>query len=131
MSELNTEKLFEFAVRHKMRFPYKGAISVEDLFDLSVQNLDAIFKTLNGQKQKACEESLLATKTKEDEYLDVQIALVKYVFNLKVEEANERLRDRERRKQEQKIMSIIAAKDEEELQSKSKEELLKMLDDLK
>ena len=71
------EKMFEFALRNKVRFPYKGMISVEDLYDLSARELDSVFKTLNAQVKKSQEESLLATKTKEDETLSVQIEIVK------------------------------------------------------
>ena len=58
------EKMFETAVRTKMRFPFKGVVSVEDLWDLSVENLDTVYKTLNSELKKATEESLLNTKTK-------------------------------------------------------------------
>ena len=37
--------LFVMATRGKYRFPFKGQISVEDLWDLSVKNLDSIFKS--------------------------------------------------------------------------------------
>ena len=78
------EKKFEFALRNKVRFPYKGMISVEDLYDLSVRELDSVFKTLNAQVKKSQEESLLATKTKEDETLSIQIEIVKYIFKIMV-----------------------------------------------
>ena len=51
--------MFEVAVRDKFRYPYKGVIATEDLWDLSVQQLDGIFKTLKSQEKKAQEESLL------------------------------------------------------------------------
>ena len=35
-------ELFEIATRKKYRFPYKGLISVEDLWDLSMRELVAI-----------------------------------------------------------------------------------------
>lgn len=54
--------LFEIAVREKYRFPYKGMISTEDLWDLSVTSLDSIFKTLNKERKNADEESLLDVK---------------------------------------------------------------------
>ena len=44
--------IFEKATRGKMRFQFKGLVSVEDLWDLSVQDLDKIFKSLNSQKKQ-------------------------------------------------------------------------------
>lgn len=124
------EKMFEFATRSKMRFPFKGQISVEDLWDLRVEDLDTVFKTLNKQIKQTKEESLLATKTTEDTILDTQIAIVKYIFDVKVQETNARLIEKERKEQKQKIMSILATKQEQELQNKSVEELQKMLDEI-
>ena len=124
------EKMFEFATRNKMRFPFKGLISVEDLWDLRVEDLDTVFKSLNKQVKQTKEESLLATKTTEDTILDTQIAIVKYIFDVKVQEANARLIEKERKEQKQKIMSILATKQEQELQNKSVEELQKMLDEI-
>ena len=48
---MEANKMFEVAVRNKFRFPFKGVISVEDLWDLSVQQLDGIFKTLKSQER--------------------------------------------------------------------------------
>ena len=124
------ENMFEFATRNKMRFPFKGQISVEDLWDLRVEDLDTVFKSLNKQVKQTKEESLLATKTTEDTILDIQIAIVKYIFDVKVQEANARLIEKERKEQKQKIMSILATKQEQELQNKSVEELQKMLDEI-
>lgn len=124
------ENMFEFATRSKMRFPFKGQISVEDLWDLRVEDLDTVFKSLNKQVKQTKEESLLATKTTEDTILDTQIAIVKYIFDVKVQETNARLLEKERKEQKQKIMSILATKQEQELQNKSVEELQKMLDEI-
>ena len=124
------ENMFEFATRNKMRFPFKGQISVEDLWDLRVEDLDTVFKSLNKQVKQTKEESLLTTKTTEDTILDTQIAIVKYIFDVKVQEANARLIEKERKEQKQKIMSILATKQEQELQNKSVEELQKMLDEI-
>lgn len=124
------EKMFEFATRSKMRFPFKGQISVEDLWDLRVEDLDTVFKSLNKQVKQTKEESLLSTKTTEDTILDTQIAIVKYIFDVKVQETNARLLEKERKEQKQKIMSILATKQEQELQNKSVEELQKMLNEI-
>ena len=115
--------MFEYAVRHKVRFPYKGSISVEELWDLPVKELDVVFKTLNGKLKQASEDSLLATKSKEEELLQKQIEIVKYIFNTKSEEANERAAEVARREQRQKIMGIMANKQDEALRNMSMEEL--------
>jgi len=127
---MNNEKMFEVATRSKMRFPFRGSVSVEDLWDLNVENLDSVFKTLNSQVKQAKEESLLNTRTKEDEVLEMQIAIVKYIVSIKLEEADARLKAKEKRERKQKIMGILSTKQEEELQGKSAEELQKMLSEL-
>ncbi len=124
------EKMFEIATRTKMRFPFRGMVSVEDLWDLSVKDLDSIFKTLNAQVKKSQEESLLATKTKEDETLSVQIEIVKHIVKTKLDEAETAKQSKELKEKKQKIMEIMAAKQDESLHNASLEELQAMLDNL-
>lgn len=122
--------IFEVATRNKYRFPYKGQISVEDMWDLPVTELDKIFKILNKQVKTAQEESLLKTKTKEDEVLENQIKIVRHIVSVKQEEASNRLKEKERKAQKQRIMEIMADKQDEELKGKSIDELQKMLTEL-
>lgn len=122
--------IFEVATRNKYRFPYKGQISIEDMWDLPVTELDKIFKILNKQVKTAQEESLLKTKTKEDEVLENQIKIVRHIVSVKQEEANNRLKEKERKAQKQRIMEIMADKQDEELKGKSMDELQKMLAEL-
>lgn len=124
------EKMFEIATRTKMRFPFRGQISVEDLWDLSVRDLDSIFKTLNAQVKKSQEESLLATKTKEDETLSIQIEIVKHIVKTKLDEAETAKQSKELKEKKQKIMEIIAAKQDESLHNASIEDLQAMLENL-
>lgn len=124
------KNMFEVATRTKMRFPFKGMISVEDLWDLSVQNLDKVFKTLNSQRKEAQEESLLNTKSSEDERLETQIEIVKHIVGVKLEEQAARVKEAENKEKKQKIMALMAKKDDEEMENMSKEELQKLLDEL-
>jgi hypothetical protein len=123
--------IFEYAVRNKVRFPFKGMISVEDLWDLSLTNLDSIYKILNKQVKQSEEESLLSTKATVDTELEVQINIVKHIVSVKLAEQEAREKAADQKAQRQKIMAIIAAKKDEELQNSSVDDLEKMLDDLK
>jgi hypothetical protein len=124
---MNTEKMFETAVRNKMRFPYKGQISVEDLWDLDVNALDGIFKTLNSKVKVSQEESLLRTRSKESEELMVQIEIVKYIVSVKLAEIEARKNAEANRAKRQQILGILADKQESDLKNKSPEELQAML----
>ena len=127
MKEMN---IFEYATREALRFPYKGSQSVEDLWQLSVRELDSIYKTLNKQVKQSEEESLLNTKTSVDTELEVQIAIVKHIVSVKLAEKEAAEKASAKREQKQKIMSIIATKENEALQNSSIDDLKKMLDEL-
>ena len=124
------ENIFEYATRNKIRFSFRGLISVEDLWDLSLTNLDSIYKELNKQSKQSEEESLLNIKTQEDELLNVQIEIVKHIVSVKLAEKEAREKASAKKAQKQKIMSIIAAKQDEALQNSSMDDLKKMLDEL-
>lgn len=125
-----TTNIFEYAVRNKVRFSFKGLISVEDLWDLSLRDLDSIYKALNKQVKQSEEESLLNEKSQGDEILEVQIKIIKYIVSVKLAEKEAREKASAKKAQKQKIMSIIAAKQDEALQNSSVEDLQKMLDEL-
>ena len=126
-----SNNIFEFAARNKIRFPYKGLITVEDLFDLSLTNLDSIYKTLNKQVKQSEEESLLSTKASVDTELEVQIAIVKHIVSVKLDEAEKTKKARENKEKEQKIMSILAARSDKALENASDEDLQKMLAEIR
>ena len=127
MKEMN---IFEYATREALRFPYKGSQSVEDLWQLSVRELDSIYKTLNKQVKQSEEESLLSTKASVDTELEVQIAIVKHIVSVKLAEKEAAEKASVKKAQKQKIMSIIATKQDEALQNSSIDDLKKMLDEL-
>ena len=121
--EKTTTNLFEMATRKKFRFPYKGMISVEDLWDLSVENLDTVYKTLNAEAKRANEDSLLATKSAEDTVLDMKIAIVKHIVGVKLDEKAKRQEAATIAAEKRKLMEIIANKQDEALNNMSVEEL--------
>ena len=122
--------LFKLATKNKYRFYYKGYITVEDLWDLPVEELDAIYKNLRSQ-QKYSEDSLLSNdeESKEDILTKNKVEIIKTIVNDKIEEVK-RNADREaRRSRKQHILEIMANKQDEALKEKSLEELQAMLDD--
>lgn len=123
-------KMFEFATRNKLRFPFKGCISVEDLWDLSLANLDEVFKALNARVKKVNEESLLSSKSKEDEVLEVQIEIVKYIFQIKKEEADTKVLEREKKEKLQKLLKIKEQKQNQALMDMSLDDLDKEISKL-
>lgn len=127
---MEANKIFEVAVRNKFRFPCKGVISVEDLWDLSVWQLDGIFKTLKSQEQKAQEESLLDSRTPEDDALKTKIEIIRYIVGVKLDEAKQAERAKENHDQKQKILGILAEKQDADLRNKTPEELQAMLNQL-
>ena len=117
------ENIYKYAVENKLRFPFKGQITIEDVFDLDVEELDTVFKTLNKQVKVANEESLLTTKTAEDIQLDVKIQIIKEVFTQKQAEIEARKNAAINKAEKQKLMQILADKQDAALKDLSIEEL--------
>lgn len=122
--------IFEMATRNKFRFPYKGLISVEDLWDLGQVQLDSIYKNLNKEIKQIQEESLLSAKNSEDAELQAKIDIVKHIFMVKQQEAIQRSIDAENADKKRRIMEILAQKQDDSLMGKSEDELRKMLKEL-
>lgn len=124
------KNLFELATRRKYRFPYRGQITIEDLWDLRLADLDSVFKTLNAEIKKASEESLLKLKTKEDEELSDKIAIVRYIVSAKLEEQKIKENEKANKEMKQKLLAIKARREEAALENFSDEELDKMIKEL-
>lgn len=118
--------IFKIAIRDKYRWFYKGVISTEDLFDLSLEALDGIYKNLMKQKRTESEESLLSV-SKEDKELNIKIEIIKTIVGDKLAEKEKARRSAERKAQNQKILEIMADKKDAALKEKTLEELQAMI----
>lgn len=127
MSEKN---IFEVAVMNKFRFPFRGQVSVEDLYDLSVEHLDEIFKVLNARVKQSSEESLLNQRSQEDEELTTKIEIVKHIVSMKLEAKAKRTKALENRQKKQHLLEILNNKKNEELLGKTAEEIEQMISEL-
>lgn len=119
--------LFKIANKKKYRFNYKGLISAEDLWDLSVEELDRIYKSLKSQQKSASEESLLQTVSKEDKELLNKIEIIKIIVTDKLAAKERAQKAASQRAQNQRILEIMADKQDAALKEKSIEELQSML----
>lgn len=127
---MENKNIFEIASRENIRFDYKGQISVSDLYDLNVEELDSIYQNLNREKKQVSEESLLKPKTTVNTILTMKIDIVKYIVEYKLEETQKQLDRREKAEKKEKIMSILANKQDSELEGKTTDELQEMLNSL-
>lgn len=115
--------LFEIATREKYRFPYKGQVGVEYLWDVPVTELDGIFKALKVQEKKTDEEGLLSHKTSADTELGNKIEIVRYIFGVKMAEKAKREEAVKRKAEKEKLLEILSEKEDNALKSLSVDEL--------
>jgi len=121
-----------YLLRNKARFNFKGLVDVEDLFDLGFDELDKIYRGLRKEWKEYDEDSLIVSKDENPQMklLSAKTNVVKYVFELKKQEAFEQQRLQEKAEKKQKILSIINDKQDDSLKAKSIDELKEMLEEL-
>lgn len=127
---MTNNELFINATRAKLSVPFRGMINVIDLWDLSLTNLDSVFKTLNAESKKSEEESLLNTKSKEDEEVSNKIEIVKYIVSVKLDEKKKREDAKKNAEMRQRLLEIKAKRQDAALENMSDEELDKTLAEL-
>lgn len=124
---MTTAELFIEATKKNYQFPFRGMINVIDLWELSVQNLDLVFKSLNADYKKSEEESLLSAQTKESEELSEKIEIVKYIVNEKLDEKKAKEDAKKNREMKQRLLEIKAKRQDAALEGLSDAELDKMI----
>lgn len=127
---MTNNELFINATRNNYQFPFRGMINVIDLWDLSLTNLDSVFKTLNAEVKKSEEESLLNTKSKEDEEISNKIEIVKYIVSVKLDEKKKREDAKKNAEMRQRLLEIKAKRQNAALENMSDEDLDKALAEL-
>ena len=126
--------LFEMASQFKFRYPYKGMITTEDLWDLAPSQLDIVYKALNKELQATQEEGLISTKSADEGVkandLKNKLEIVKYIFTCKQQAAELNRIAAENAMKRKRIMEVLAQKRDDALQNMTEEELTNLLDQL-
>lgn len=126
--------MYKQAAQLKLRFDTpKGILSAEQLFDLNMTDLSASIKKVNAilKKEKATDDELAFLEgidTSETQN-DLRFKILKDVYLTKKEARNAAVLDYEKKQRNQRIAELIAKKKDEALESKSIEELEKMLEE--
>lgn len=129
--------MFEKADRLKLRFDtVKGALSVEDLWDLPLTsgagkaNLDDVAKGLFRQLKDEGDVSFVTPSVSKDKTIQMKFDIVKHIIDVRVAENATAEQARANREKKQLILSIIAQKENEQLSNASLEDLQRLAESL-
>lgn len=119
------------ASRIKLRFATnKGELSVEDLWDLSLESLDQIAVNVDKQIETSGTKSFIGKRNTKNAELELALEILKYVIEVKLQEKEAKAKRAERNAQLAQLKELANAKAGEELQGKSREEILQMIADM-
>jgi hypothetical protein len=119
---------FKLASRLKLRVSTsRGPLSVEQLWDLPLSELDALAVNLEDAYKNSKGKSFLEKRTTKDKGIKLQFDVVLDILQTKVEEQEELRNAREVKAHNEKILDLISQKKDEELKGKSLNELEKLL----
>jgi hypothetical protein len=107
----------------------KGPLSVEQLWNLSLDELDSLAISLQEKLEKSTTKSFRSKRTSEDKGLKLQFDLVVDVLQTREEDADRAKLIAERKVKNQKIREVIAEKQEGALKSKTITQLEKLIEE--
>lgn len=119
---------FKEASKQALRFATtKGNLSTEQLWNLSLSDLDALATSLDEALEASGKRSYLKKTTAKNKTLQLQRDIVVDILETKVEEKEAAENALEKKRNNEKILELIARKKDTELEGKSIEELEAML----
>ena len=120
---------FKLASKQKLRFKTnKGLLSTEQLWDLSLEDLNDLAVSLDAENAKeANKKSFLVKTSTKDKATKLSFDVALDVLNTKIEEAQVAREAFEIKENRKKILNLISEKKEESLKGKTIEELEAML----
>jgi hypothetical protein len=130
--------LFEQATRSKLRFDTtKGMLTVEDLWDLPLisksgaqVNLDDLARAAYKEMEEGAWQSFVQRSTKTSEIAKLRFDIIKHIIDVKLADRDAASERAEKAAKKQRILELIATKEDESLAGKSLEELQKLAGEL-
>jgi hypothetical protein len=123
--------MFEKASRIKLRFvTAKGRLSVEDLWDMKLTQLDDLTRAIYRELKDRTGEKSFITETPEiDEKLQLKFDILKHIILIKLDEQAAAENAFKIKMRKQQILEIISDKEVEDLKGKDISELKSLLDE--
>lgn len=122
--------IFEFATRSKIRFSSsRGDLTSEQLWDVPLRSkddfsLNAVAQSANKALKDATEESFVeTTRTALHVKLESTLEIVKYVIGVKLAEEAAATKRAENRAEKEKLLTILAEKQDGKLSALSEKQL--------
>lgn len=119
---------FKSASQQKLRFTTaKGPLTTEQLWDLSLEDLDALAVALEAEYNTSAKTSFLVKKSAKDRTAKLRFDIALDILTTKVAEKEAETEKSENKEHNKKILELIAQKKDESLKNKSLKELEAML----
>ena len=120
--------IFKQASKEQLRVATsKGSLNVEQLWSLSLAELDSLAVSLEEEYKASGKKSFLSSRSVKDKTTKLKFDVVLDILTTKVEEAEAAKQAAEDKAHNAKIIELIQKKQEGALESKSIKELEKML----
>ena len=131
MTALLIEKSVRLALRYTVNLK---SVSTEDLYKCKLVDLDVSYKELNRQLREQVEDGLSDVKSQLTEQLELRREVIKYVYNTLKSEAAEReatrVKSANNAQLKQQLLESLKEDDLTQLKSLTREEKIKMLQQL-
>jgi len=125
--------IFEKATKQKLRFQSdRGLLTTEQLWDMSLASLDSAAKHVNRTLKTTEEESFVEDlrENKENTENTLRLDILKHVIAVKVKARDEAKNIKEKAEKRRVLLDALSSKENEELKSMSKADILKKLEEL-
>lgn len=127
--------MIEKGLRNKLRFDsVKGLLTIEDLYDLPLLNgvvcLNNIANSIYKELQQEGKMNFVTEKSVDNELLELKFDIVKHVIEVKKSELSVAKEEASKHQKRQELLAALADIQKDEIKSKSKEDILKELEEL-